>query len=179
MARFTSTNQPAKRGRPKGRPNRSTILKHGLEGLDKMLDKSFENVTKSIEKGDIATSKWLIERADRREQERMSAEALAPLMEVITQIKTMEDIERVSEYALLLMIKGDMTFDQLRSTQEALARHTVFKGTIELSTLRAELEELREHASGGVAAKTDHFPAWGKLRADAVDVETPAGEGGT
>lgn len=178
MAKFTSENQPAKRGRPKGRKNNRTLALQDNPHAEDLTKRSLLNIKQAIEKGNLPTSRWFIERSDRMQAERLRANLFLPLVQSLGGIDSVDDLERISKHALLLMVKGEMTFDQLKYVQEALARHTVLKGTIEIAELRAQLEELQKDVGGGkLVDMTDHYPSWGKLREVTDQPQSDGGDG--
>ena len=154
--RFQKGNK-ASPGRPKGSPNKATVKRKVDHCLSKMLGQAHKNVADSLKKGHVTTSIWLIEHLRRGKEESFEEGVLAPLVQAL---ETIEDVEQISKQAVLLAIKGDMTFNQVRAVQEMLARHTVLKGAIEIASLRREMEELRSLSSESGGFGVDHYPSW-------------------
>lgn len=157
-------NPPPKGGRPRGKTSVSPKTRAVRQKLDDMLGQAHKNVAAALKKGDVPTSRWLIEHLNAQEGSRVPKGLLDPL---IGALETLEDVAQVSKQVLLLAIQGDMTFDQLKFVQEALARHSVLSGVVELRKLREEVAELLD--AGTVKPKLmnkDHLPSWGRLAKD-------------
>ena len=159
-------NPPPKApGRPKGTKvtKPSTIRLH--KKLDDMLGQAHQNVAKALRKGDVPTSRWLIEHLAEENGSKLPKGLLAPL---ISALETLDDVAQISKRALLLAIDGDMTFEQLKFVQEALARHSVLAGVVELRRLREEVEAMTKAADIGkpTVLGRDHLPSWGRLAKD-------------
>jgi hypothetical protein len=132
--------------------------------LDEMLGQAHTNVAKALKKGDVPTSRWIIERLAEEHGNRMPKGLMAPLVQAL---ETLDDVAQISKQVLLLAIEGDMTFDQLKFVQEALARHSVLSGIVELRKLREEVEAMAEANNIKPAALgRDHLPSWGRLAKD-------------
>lgn len=159
--RFTKENQPKNRGRKKGSPRKSVVNVKAEQKLSDMLGKAYDNVKKSLEKGDVKVSMWLIDQARKERADVLESGVLDPLVKALD---TLEDVEQMSQQSVLLAIKGDMTFPQLKAVQDALARHSVLKGVIELSRLREEIEQLRQNETDPHDLGSDHIPDWGRLK---------------
>lgn len=155
---------PKPPGRQKGTPNAKPSTIRMNRKLDEMLGQAHLNVSKALKKGDVPTSRWLIEHLASEQGNRVPKGLLAPLVQAL---ETLEDVAQVSKRALLLAIDGDMTFEQLKYVQEALARHSVLAGVIELRKLRDEVKEMVEanDIKPSVLGK-DHLPSWGRLAKD-------------
>lgn len=167
--RWTKDTAP----RPGGKPGRVSVRVAAVKEkvtltLDEMLGQAHTNVLKALKKGDIRTSMWLVDTLRKERGSTLEAGVLSPL---VGALETLDDVAHVSHQALLLAIKGDMTFDQLKCVQEALARHSVLKGVIELRTLRNEVEDMvRAAEAKPVGFSRDHIPKWGRLaKADPQD----------
>lgn len=161
--RFSRANQPpdtVKRGPKPGSKNRATVKKLVDAELEKMLGDAHKNIAKSLKKGDIRTSMWIVDTVAKRASDRVDPELLQPLVQAV---ETFDDISTVSKHALLLAIQGDMTFDQLKAVQDALARHSVLQGVVEIADLRRELRELEKDQQVNDLG-TGHIPTWGRLK---------------
>lgn len=155
---------PKSPGRPRGvKVTEKTFAVR--KKLDDMLGQAHMNVAKALKKGDVSTSRWLIEHLKAEQGERIPKGLLAPL---VSALETLDDVAQVSKQALLLAIEGDMTFDQLKFVQEALARHSVLAGVIELRRLREEVEGMVKAADLGkpTVLGNGHLPSWGRLAKD-------------
>lgn len=142
--------------------------------LESLLGKAHDNIKHALGKKDVRTSMWLIDTVRKNAADRVEAGLLDPLVQAV---ETFEDIETVSHQALLLAIRGDMTFSQLKAVQDALARHSVLKGVVEIGALRREIESLQAHEGGVQDLGSGHLPSWGKIRAiDADTVEPDTGD---
>lgn len=175
--RFTKETRP-KGGRKPG-ALASTVTKQVNakveKSLESMLGKAKANVMTSLNKRDVKTSIWLIDKLKRDEGTRVKQGALSALLGPLAEaLKSLDDVEKISKAALLLAIEGDMSFEELKAVQEALARHSVLAGVIELKKLRDEVDAMVEADKPTNVITKDHMPAWGKLR----DV-TPAPDGVT
>lgn len=166
--RFTSRdgdNPPPKSpGRPRGSVQVTPKVKAIRQKLDEMLGQAHKNVAIALKKGDVKTSIWLIDHLQGLEESRLPKDLLTPL---VNALETVEDVAQVSKSALLLAINGDMTFDQLKFVQEALARHSVLSGVVELRKLREEVQAMVDAAN--IAPQVlgrDHLPSWGRLAKD-------------
>jgi hypothetical protein len=131
------------------------------EELDKLLGKAHTNIRSALNKGNVSVSMWLIDHVQKKASNRVRPDLLSPLIQAV---ETFEDIQQVSQQALLLAIQGDMTFDQLKAVQDALARHSVLKGVVEIGDLRRELRDLQSEESNAIDLGTDHLPSWGRLK---------------
>lgn len=160
--RFTSENQPPKekRGRPKGSKSKATIRRAVDQELDRLLGQAHKNIEAALKKKDLRVSMWLIDLHAKRSVDTVDLRELGPL---IRAVETFEDIERVSQEAVLLAIQGDLTFSQVKAVQEALARHSVLKGVVEIGDLRRELRELQKEEQGHDLG-TGHLPSWGRMK---------------
>lgn len=169
---FSSERQPTVRGRKRGSPHKSSINKAADSKLDSMLGQAHKNIKKSLEKGDVKTSMWLVDTVRKDRGTRVEEGLLEPL---IGALETLEDVEQVSQTAILLAIKGDMSFEQLKFTQEALARHAILGGVIELKRLREEVDEMVNATLPQAKFGAGHVPAWGRLeklvKGDVEDAE--------
>ena len=155
---------PKSPGRPRGTPARSekTVKLH--KKLDEMLGQAHLNVAKALKKGDVPTSRWVIERLAEEQGSRMPKGLLAPLIQALG---SLDDVAQISKQALLMAIDGDMTFDQLKFVQEALARHSVLAGVIELRKLREEVEAMtKANDVRPTVFGREHLPSWGRLAKD-------------
>lgn len=157
--RFSSEYNP-RTGRIPGAVAKSTVKRKVDEALEKMLGQAHSNINKALKKGDVRVSMWVVDTVRKVASDRIEPGLLDPL---VAAVETFEDIEQISQQALMLAIKGDLTFDQVRAIQEALARHSVLKGVIELADLRREIAEMREAEEGITELGTGHVPSWGKL----------------
>lgn len=149
------------------------MTKKANEKLDAMLGTAHRNIKKSLENGDVKTSMWLVDTVRKDRGTRVEEGVLLPL---VGALESLEDVEQISQQAILLAIKGDMSFEQLKATQEALARHSVLAGVIELKKLREEVEEVVNASVSGAKFGSDHIPVWGRLeklmkRGDVEDAE--------
>jgi hypothetical protein len=140
--------------------------------LDEMLGQAHKNVAKALQKGDVPTSRWIIEHLRDEDGKRIPKGVLAPLVQALD---TLEDVAQVSKRVLLLAIEGDMTFDQLKFVQEALARHSVLAGVVELRKLRDEVEAMaRANDLKPSVLGRDHLPSWGRLAKDVTPTHDAA-----
>lgn len=169
---FSSERQPSVRGRKRGSPHKSSINKAADNKLQDMLGQAHTNIQKSLKKGDVKTSMWLVDTVRKERGTRVEAGVLEPL---VNALETLDDVEQISQTAILLAIKGDMSFEQLKFTQEALARHAVLGGVIELKRLREEVDEMVNASLPTTRLGTGHIPAWGRLeklvKSDIEDAE--------
>jgi hypothetical protein len=154
---------PKGKGRPRGHSvsekTRAVRLK-----LDQMLGDAHRNIAKALKKGDVPTSRWLVEHLTKEDGIRAPRDLLEPLVQAL---ETLDDVAEVSKRAVLMAINGDMTFDQLKFVQEALARHSVLSGVVELRKLREEVQAMVDAAN--IAPQVlgrDHLPSWGRLAKD-------------
>lgn len=177
---FTSENNPRPGGKKGRRWSRSEVRlrveRMVQEELDRILGLARENIEAAINAGDLKMSAWFVQEYNRR----MGTRLLQPLKNAVERI---EDVEEVSKESLLMAIQGTMSFEELQAIQEALARHSVLSGMVELRKLRAELEEIQEETGVGDKASqgVEHLPAWGRLKAitdtpQAEDIEAVAQE---
>lgn len=168
--------QAPKSDKPRG-PTKTRVRKLADEKLDDMLGLAHKNVALALRKKNIGVSTWLIDRAAKERGTRIEAGLLEPL---VGALETVEDVERISKSALLLAIKGDMSFEQLKAVQEALARHSVLAGVIELRLLREEVERMTRDVDSPATFTRDHMPSWGRLKPedkgheDAEIIDEPA-----
>jgi len=164
--RFTSENNP-RPGRKKGQTNARS--KRIDKKLDDMLGDAHKNIQESLKKGHVGTSMWLVDKVSKERGTRVEEGVLKPLADAL---ETIEDVERISKHALVLAISGDMSFEQLKAVQEALARHSVLAGVIELRKLREEVEAMSREAEPAAEIGKGHLPSWGKLKpVDVPDAE--------
>lgn len=140
--------------------------------LDDLLGKAHENVRVALNKRDIKTSTWLIDKLSKERGLSLAKGLLEPLVDAL---KTLDDVQEISKRALLMAIEGDMTFEQLKAVQEALARHSVLSGVIELRRLREEVESMTTAAEPTKMIGRDYMPAWGKLK-DVTPVQAERGD---
>lgn len=163
--RWTKETAPRPGGKPGRVSTRVKVLKEKVDlKLEDMLGQAHTNVQKALKKGDIRTSMWLVDLIRKERNSTLEESVLAPL---IGALETVEDVAQISKMALMLAIKGDMSFEQLRFVQEALARHSVLSGVIELRNLRNEVDEVMRAVEAKPAAMTrEHLPSWGKLARD-------------
>jgi hypothetical protein len=167
--RFTSDRQPAQRG--KRGPAKTKVRRLVDEELDNLLEQAHANIKRALRKGDVRASMWLVETVQKKAANRVRPDLLSPLVQAV---ETFEDIQTVSQQALMLAISGDMTFDQLKAVQDALARHSVLKGVVEIGDLRRELHELEASENNSVDLGKDHLPSWGRLQEMKPANEQPA-----
>jgi urease gamma subunit len=170
-------NPPPKGGRKPGSARISEKTVRVRQKLDEMLGQAHMNVAKALKKGDVPTSRWLIEHLREEGDSRIPKGLLKPLVQAL---ETLDDVAQISKQVLLMAIDGDMTFEQLKFIQEALARHSVLSGVVELRKLREEVVALME-ANDIKPAQfgRDHLPVWGRLAKDVtptheVDQQLPA-----
>ncbi len=143
--------------------------------LDAMLGVATQNVEQALADGDVKTSTWFIEHLHKVRGTRLPKGLLTPLAGALEKL---DDIETISRQSLLLAIDGDMTFEELKATQEALGRHANLAGMVELGRLREELEQLKEEAAAQPPVGMGHAPRWGRLldRLNATDGDDDTGD---
>jgi hypothetical protein len=153
--------KPGNPGGPGSSINKGKVQQLADDKLDEMLGKAHENVKKALNKGDVRVSMWLVDAVRKQRGLRVEEGLLDPLVDAID---SLDDVEYVSKQALLLAIKGTMNFEQLKAVQEALARHSVISGTVEIRRLREEIDEMRQQSSADMTITKDTLPTWGRLR---------------
>ncbi len=155
---------PKSPGRPVGRLTRAEKTVKINKKLDELLGQAHTNVARALKKGDVPTSRWVIERLAEEHGNRMPKGLMAPLIQALD---SLDDVAQISKQVLLLAIDGDMTFDQLKFVQEALARHSVLAGVVELRKLREEVQAMADAANiKPTVLGRDHLPSWGRLAKD-------------
>lgn len=162
-------------GKPKG-ATLKPVTRRANAKLDEMLGQAHRNIKKSLRQEDVRVSMWLIDRVSKDRGTRVEKGLLEPLVEAL---ETIEDVEVISRRALLMAIEGDMSFEQLQAVQEALARHSVLAGVIELRQLREEVDKLAQDNKPVTQLGNGHIPDWGKLKtvnAEAESDDAPASE---
>jgi hypothetical protein len=177
--RFTAENNPG-RGRQKGALASTVTKKVNAkveEKLHDMLGKAHLNIKAALNKRDVKTSMWLIDKLKRDEGTQLKKGKLSDLLGPLANaLDSLDDVETISKAALLLAIDGDMNFEELKAVQEALARHSVLAGVIELGKLREEVAKMSEASAPSKALGNDHMPDWGKLK-DITPVKEPQTDG--
>lgn len=155
---------PKSTGRPVGRLTRAEKTVKINKKLDELLGQAHTNVARALKKGDVPTSRWVIERLAEEHGNRMPKGLMAPLIQALD---SLDDVAQISKQVLLLAIDGDMTFDQLKFVQEALARHSVLAGVVELRKLREEVEAMtKANETKPTVLGNNHLPSWGRLAKD-------------
>lgn len=158
--RFGPGNTSGK-GRPRGGVAKSALTRRTEEKLDDMLGVAHKNIKTALNKRDVKVSMWLVDRVAKERGTRVEKGLLEPLIEALESI---EDVEQISKQCVLLAINGDMSFEQLTAVQEALARHSVLAGVIELRKLREEVDQLAQDQEPTKQLGSGHLPEWGKLK---------------
>lgn len=171
---FTVETAPRQGGK-KGRRFKhfKTRAKEKVDGLveemfaemDKM---AAANVLEALRKKNAKVSMWYLDQRAKQLGTRLPSGLLRPLIQAV---ETLEDAELISKQALLLAIDGEMSFEQLKAVQEAVARHSTLSGLVALRELRSDLDAIRNEEASGAARKIGmtHAPVWGRLRDDPVE----------
>lgn len=160
-----SPNTRFQKGNPGGGnkfgPKGVTVTKRANAKLDDMLGLAHKNVKAALKRGNVSVSTWLIDTARKERGTTVEQGLLEPL---VNALESLDDVEKISKQAVLLAINGDMSFEQLKAVQEALARHSVLAGVIELRKLRDEVDRMAEDDRPEAQIGRDHLPDWGKLK---------------
>lgn len=162
-------------GKPKG-ATLKPITRRVNAKLDEMLGQAHRNIKKSLKAEDVRVSMWLVDRVAKDRGTSVEKGLLEPL---VNALETLDDVEVISRRALLMAMDGDMSFEQLQAVQEALARHSVLAGVIELRQLRDEVDKLAQDNKPATQLGNGHIPNWGKLKTinpEAESDDAPASE---
>jgi len=163
----TAPRQGGKRGRTNTRTKVRLLAEEIIEQrMQELFNTSLENVAASIEgsgsgdervEPDVGRSAWFLEMFMKHKGRRLKKT-------IDLQIRTLDDVENISIETVERVLRGDLTFEEAREIQEMVARHVSLSGVVELTNLRAELDEFKTTHNIGTDHSNEHMPAWGRLK---------------
>ncbi len=157
--KFLPGHKPPKSpGRPPGANGiKARAARLASERLEDMLGRATDIISDELNEGNAAVAQWLVDRV--RPPGRSDFVQLADT----NKLNSIAEILDVSEQTAIAASQGEISLQQARLLQDVLGHHAQLKGLEELSTLRAEVEEMRK--TYGTTAKIDKslLPTWGRL----------------
>ncbi len=157
--KFLPGHKPPKSpGRPPGANGiKARASRLASERLEDMLGRATDIISDELNEGNAAIAQWLVDRV--RPPGRSDFVQLADGH----RLTSIEEILDTSEQTAVAASRGEISLQQARLLQDVLGRHAQLKGLEELSTLRAEVEELRRTHRATATIDKSLLPTWGRL----------------